>query len=238
MSISAIVVPEYDEQTDFSQQYIQFMDTYKLWKPEEFLGKMITGREYHKLLIVQMSSNIYITKNDINRYSYKLLEWAIKKYKKDSVPVWLSEEAKYQYKTMITVNLPDDRTLTDAVECASSMLSAMSWVERAEYVVEYHTEQGNHPHAHIIVMTGNARYKSVSNVVCAIKDMTRNKWKLSVLNKYIEWKNHPAVKITPYNPNSDKYLDGDKKAKKCLYVEMDSAMRKELRLEEKYYYNK
>lgn len=227
---------EYDATVDWNHQYVTFMDRYKLWKPELFQGRQMSGKEFHSFF--KEYQNKEHSKFNWNQWCYNLLRREIHKYNKNtSQPlVWAEGKDKYPYKTHITLNLPDTRTLTDAVECASRLVTACKWIKYAEYTPEYYTATGGHPHIHMIVMTDNNRYKSLSNVINALKKQKENKWAVACLGDYLP--NLQSLKVTAYNKNTDNYLDGIKTDKKMDQVELDNAMRNQLGLENKYIYEK
>lgn len=229
------VIPEYDPAVNWNHQYVTFMDTYKRWKPGDFCGKAMSGREEHRQL-----ESFFSKENksfDWNKYCYTLLRNKIGLYNKEQGEpmLWQEQKSKYPFRHMITLNLPNTRTLSDAVECASRFVVACKWIKYAEYVPEYHTATGGHPHVHILVMTDNKRYSIKSNVVNACVNNKNKKFAVAVLNQYLE--NTQSLKVTPYNENSISYIEGDKDVKKMEAVEADRLMRKSLDIEDKYIYN-
>lgn len=229
------VIPEYDPAVNWNHQYMTFMDTYKRWKPGEFQGKAMSGKEEHRQLEQFFSKEN--TSFNWNQYCWTLLKRQVWLYNQEQgVPMlWQEEKSKYPFRHMITLNLPDTRTLPDAVECASRLVVACKWIKYAEYVIEYHTATGGHPHVHMVVMTDNKRYQYKANVLNALINKKANKFAVSCLNQYLE--NLPSLKITPYTENSFGYIYGEKDPKKMEQVEADRLLRKSLDIEDKYIYN-
>ena len=248
-----LVVPEWNPTVDWVTQYEIFMDTFKLWKADNWDGKAVSGKEAFQRMIQLMScaqvtrmdqegcdvQGIVIAPSKYNRaqryaWSCLILEIKKKKEKAETQLLWLSDHGRYPFKTHVVLNLPKDASLMSAVECAQDFLTSCKWIKYAEYCIEYHTESGGHPHCDMAIMTDNKRYSSVANVKSALFDAKNERIKISALKKYL--KDWHSISVTKWNENTLDYVNGDKQSGKMEFVELDKLMRSAAGIEDKYVY--
>lgn len=233
-----LVIPEWNPDIDWVSQYERFMDIYKLWKPEQFAGQLLSGKEFFQRMVTTMGQDGtgegYPLKQKM--FAWNQLRRAIYHKKKvmEMDCTWLSDKGKYPFRTHVVLNLPKEASLMSAVECARDFLTSCKWIKYAEYCIEYHTESGGHPHCDMAIMTDNKRYSSVANVKSALFDAKNEKIKITALKKYL--KDWHSISVTKWNENTLAYVDGDKKAGKMEYVELDRIMRASEGIEDKYVY--
>lgn len=239
--MSSLIVPEYNENINWETEWFAFMDIYKLWRVELFDNKQTAGKTVQ--LAIKESLLAHFTGNKLQqreitwqKYCHSCLCLNIRKKQQGAQKrSWQSEQCLYANSFLLTINLKSERNMTDIHEVASFICNEFKWIEYAEYVLEYHTDTGGHPHAHILCYSNNPRCNCKSN----IKNMLirNNKITNKTLRKLLD-DNAPSINIVMGNKNSQNYIDGNKQEKKECNTEADRLLRENLGLEHKYIFKR
>lgn len=236
-----LVIPQYDPSVNWKEQYFAFMDENRLWKGNTFDGKTLSGKDYANKLIDlwgDPSMGSYAKGNRASLWCYQQLRaeiWAVNN-RLALKRTWLPEGESFAHKAMLTLNLPKDKTMLDAYNLATQFIENTSWIERAEYSIEYHGKEEGHPHAHIVIFTNNGRYRNVGNIKNALINSQNNTIRNKTLSKVIKAANF--ITITVYNSNSSKYVEGEKQLAKTEAVAKDKVMREQFGLADSYIIDK
>lgn len=248
-----LLVPVWNKETDWCEQYEEFMRAYGNWGHTDWCGKAVTGKDEWANMKVALGNSVMtgpvylkgaemwvgeeidpelVGVKKIHLLAFQRLKKAVEMKNKNFIPTWAPEGDKYAHKAMVTLNLPTTANMAEAYKCATEWINSTEWIERAEYSIEYHTSGINHAHAHILIHTNNGRYNSCGNIRNALFDKKTNKIRNKILKKYLEAGNFIDVKI--FHGNSSNYIQGnktDEKEEKCV---LDKIMRKEEGLEDFY----
>lgn len=121
---------------------------------------------------------------------------------------------------MVTINYPDKFTDFAFMQEIVDRIREKDWVKKHEFVHEYHTEQGNHPHTHMI-MTCHKKFtpRRLAETIFSTKN----------LKKYCEALNFVQVEKDTHRSWIDRhdYIVGNKKESKVHLLELDRRWREE-----------
>ena len=119
---------------------------------------------------------------------------------------------------MVTINYPDKFTDFKFMEEIMDHLKTREWVKKIKWTHEYYTDQGNHPHTHIILTL----YKKLSP-----RRLAESVYALKGIKKYCEALNFVQVEkdFTRTWMDREDYINGVKKNAKLLNCTQDEAWR-------------
>lgn len=231
------VEPLYDALTDWEYEWYAFMDRFKLWKKELFDGKVISEKDvWDNVKATTLHNGLNETKRlereqIWKQYCWKNLCVAINKYNKvKERRSWEAESDGYKFKWLISLHLDPTKTINDAYYAASTFCQAVSWVDKADYCVEFYTDNGCHPHAHILVYTNNKRMSCISNLRNSL--IKNNKICNPELRRMLVKPTNIDIKNS--NINTYEYIQGIKKESKKDNVSCDKHLRELNNLEDFY----
>ena len=125
------------------------------------------------------------------------------------------EEQKFiatgkRYHNFITLNFSPDHDILEVIQILKNW--DIEWLRNTKAVAEFHTENGGHPHIHLISYT-----KRKKNII--IRDLSA---KFNMKANFFDVTNRSDLYTKHIN-----YINGLKKDKKLLFCDLDAKWRKE-----------
>lgn len=235
------VEPPFKADVEWEYEWYTFMDRFRLWKRELFDNKMVNEKDTWEAVKATVlhsgltEERLAERKSIWNKTCWKNLCVAVNRHNRlREQRSWQAEGDGYTYKWLITLHLASDKTMTDAYEAATTFCQVVSWCDKADYCIEYHTDNGSHPHAHILVYTNNKRMSCISNIRNSLikNDKITNPDLRKILIKPTN------IDIKGCNINTQGYIRGIKTDSKEENINADKHLRQLIGLEDFYTHKK
>jgi len=145
---------EYTSDVDYEPLLLTFYDNKPNHKGDEDTQRWIDCKE---ILIDYQRCNPHEDKIDFNKLAFvHLREERSRIVKESSVQQKLKEILKPVVENspfyFITINYPKELTELEKLKEITSNISQLQWIDTIEYVYEYHTKTGGHPHCHMLIV--------------------------------------------------------------------------------------
>lgn len=212
---------QYQPTTNYERLWLQYLENQGDRKIEQIAT-------YHSLMATtEQATKLWGEPDEVwdrNKYCYGELWHVRDKVHKDSETQQNLKEKVFKNNSLenpyyfITINYPADLLGLHRIKEITTNINKLEWIKTIEYVYEYHTKGGGHPHCHMLITTEEKMPKSrIIDKIFAVKNIKKlipGKQSIDVADNY-----NKTIQV--YRD----YIDGHKRESKTENCQKDAEWR-------------